>query len=153
MLKYRLIQDNRKNAATKGFWYARAVVENTMTLEELARHMADHNTPFSEGVIKGILTDMVNCIRELVLEGKAVKIPNLAIFSIGVQSKGSETVKDFNATKNITGFRLRSRATGVFTRQQLKQAAHVREQAFYDVKPEEDGTEPGTDGDNDPQEP
>ena len=143
MLKYRLVQDNRSNATNKGYWFARAVVENTLTLEDLARHMADHNTPFSEGVIKGILTDMVNCIRELVLEGKAVKVPNLAIFSIGLKSTGSPTVKDFTAVKNITAFRLRSRATGVFTRQQLKQAAHVREQAFYDVKPEEGSGEGG----------
>lgn len=143
MLKYRLVQDNRSNATNKGYWFARAVVENTLTLEDLARHMADHNTPFSEGVIKGILTDMVNCIRELVLEGKAVKIPNLAIFSIGLKSTGAPTVKDFTAVKNITAFRLRSRATGVFTRQQLKQAVHVREQAFYDVKPEEESSEGG----------
>lgn len=146
MLKYRLVQDNRSNATNKGYWFARAVVENTLTLEDLARHMADHNTPFSEGVIKGILTDMVNCIRELVLEGKAVKIPNLAIFSIGLKSTGAPTVKDFTAVKNITAFRLRSRATGVFTRQQLKQAAHVREQAFYDVKPEEESSEGGEGG-------
>ena len=146
MLKYRLVQDNRSNATNKGYWFARAVVENTLTLEDLARHMADHNTPFSEGVIKGILTDMVNCIRELVLEGKAVKIPNLAIFSIGLKSTGSPTVKDFTAVKNITAFRLRSRATGVFTRQQLKQAVHVREQAFYDVKPEEESSEGGEGG-------
>ena len=146
MLKYRLVQDNRSNANNKGYWFARAVVENTLTLEDLARHMADHNTPFSEGVIKGILTDMVNCIRELVLEGKAVKIPNLAIFSIGLKSTGAPTVKDFTAVKNITAFRLRSRATGVFTRQQLKQAAHVREQAFYDVKPEEESSEGGEGG-------
>ncbi len=143
MLKYRLVQDNRSNANNKGYWFARAVVENTLTLEDLARHMADHNTPFSEGVIKGILTDMVNCIRELALEGKAVKIPNFAIFSIGLKSTGAPTVKDFTAVKNITAFRLRSRATGVFTRQQLKQAAHVREQAFYDVKPEEGSGEGG----------
>jgi len=146
MLKYRLVQDNRSNATNKGYWFARAVVENTLTLEDLARHMADHNTPFSEGVIKGILTDMVNCIRELVLEGKAVKIPNLAIFSIGLKSTGAPTVKDFTAVKNITAFRLRSRATGVFTRQQLKQAVHVREQAFYDVKPEEESSEGGEGG-------
>ena len=72
-----------------GKWYARVVtMGKTVTLEELAEHMAQHNTPYSEGVIRGVLTDMVNCIRELVLEGKSVKIPNLAIFSAGIKSTG-----------------------------------------------------------------
>jgi len=31
--------------------------------------MSNHNTPFSKGAIKGMLTDMVVCIKELLLEG------------------------------------------------------------------------------------
>ena len=62
-------------------WFARAMVTQTIDLEQLAEHMANHNTPYSKGAILGVLTDMVNCIRELVLDGNAVKIPNLAIFS------------------------------------------------------------------------
>ena len=79
---YRKYQNRVKESKMYGKWYARVVtMGKTVTLEELAEHMAQHNTPYSEGVIRGVLTDMVNCIRELVLEGKSVKIPNLAIFS------------------------------------------------------------------------
>ena len=75
---YKLYQNKRKGSTTKDKWYARsAVMGKTVSLEDLAEHMAQHNTPYSEGVIKGVLTDMITCIRELVLEGKAVKIPNL----------------------------------------------------------------------------
>ena len=81
-----------------GKWYARVVtMGKTVTLEELAEHMAQHNTPYSEGVIRGVLTDMVNCIRELVLEGKSVKIPNLAIFSAGIKSTGDRQSRRLHA--------------------------------------------------------
>ena len=89
---YRLYQNNSENFVNKGKWYARSVVMGKMVgLEELAEHMAEHNTPYSEGIIKGVLTDMINCIRELVLDGKAVKIPNLCIFSAGIQSQPADT--------------------------------------------------------------
>ena len=42
--------------------------------------MSNHNTPYSKGAIMGMLTDMVGCIKELLLEGKNVKIADLAIF-------------------------------------------------------------------------
>ena len=60
-----------------GKYYARPVVTETIGIDELAEHMASHNTPFSKGAIKGLLTDMVSCVKELVLQNKAVKIDNL----------------------------------------------------------------------------
>ena len=59
MIRYKLYQDNRMNSAKKGYWYARAVNEEMYNTERLARHMAEHNTPYSAGVIKGVLTDMI----------------------------------------------------------------------------------------------
>ena len=86
MLRYRLYQDNRRNAANPGAWYARPTISQTYGLDDLAEHMAAHDTPFSKGVIYGVLTDMVNCIQELTLDGIAVKIPDLAIFSVGFRT-------------------------------------------------------------------
>ena len=90
---------NEKLSAAYGKFFAYPVVTQTYGLDELAEHMESHNTPFSKGAIKGMLTDMVSCVRELVLQGIAVKIPDLAIFSIG---------------KNIAGLKLRARGTGEF---------------------------------------
>ena len=57
-----------------GKWFAKNVVEETIDLDGLAGHMSNHNSPYSKGVIKGLLTDMIGCIKELLLEGKNVKI-------------------------------------------------------------------------------
>ena len=76
---------NEKLSAANGKFFAYPVITQTYGLDELAEHMESHNTPFSKGAIKGMLTDMVSCVRELVLQGIAVKIPDLAIFSIGIK--------------------------------------------------------------------
>ena len=142
MLRYRLYQDNRRNAANPGAWYARPTISQTYGLDDLAEHMAAHDTPFSKGVIYGVLTDMVECIQELTLQGVSVKIPDLAIFSVGFKSTGAETVKEFNAAENIKAYKLRARATGQYKPQLLKQKVNVRHYGEYKVSTDEPTTEP-----------
>ena len=106
---------NEKLSAANGKFFAYPVVTQTYGLDELAEHMESHNTPFSKGAIKGMITDMVSCIKELTLQGFAVKIDDLAIFSIGIRNKeGAASEKEFTIAKNIDGFRLRARGTGEF---------------------------------------
>ena len=71
-----------------GKLYARVSYKQTMTVQDMAEHMAEHNTAFSEGTITGILIDFVKCIREQVLNGNTVKIDNLAIFKATVEANG-----------------------------------------------------------------
>ena len=86
MIRYVLKQCKNAKQAIYGKLFAYPVIEETIDEEALSAHMASHNTPFSQGAIKGMLTDMVQCIHELLLEGKNVKLTNLAIFSIGMAS-------------------------------------------------------------------
>ena len=108
MIYYKLYQDNRRNAANPGAWYARPAAGQVYDLDALAEHMAAHDTPFSKGVIYGVLTDMVECIQELTLQGVSVKIPDLAIFSVGFKSAGADSVKDFSASEHIKAYKLRA---------------------------------------------
>lgn len=113
---YRLYKDNRKNnAATFGKWYARAVAKQIIDLDGLAQHMSDHSCPYTYGCIKGVLTDMVNCIRELVTDGKQVKLENLALFKAVLQSTGSASPAEFTVAGNIKAVRLRALGTGKFS--------------------------------------
>ena len=113
MLRISLYQNNNEKSQAYQKWYPRVVAEETIGLDELAEHMASHNTPFSKGAIKGILTDAVVCTKELLLLGKNVKFPDLAIFSIGLKVKGgADTKEDFSVAKFIIGLKLRARATG-----------------------------------------
>jgi hypothetical protein len=89
--------------------------------------MSSHNTPYSKGAITGMLTDMVSCIKELLLEGKNVKIADLAIFSLGIKNNGGAVSEDvFTVTKNIKGVKLRARATGELIAKSLNLEASLK---------------------------
>ena len=140
---YRKYQNKNRHSVAYGKWFARAVtIGKTIDINELAKHMSEHNTPYSKGAIKGVLTDMVGCIRELMLEGKAVKLEGLAIFSAGIKTKknGALTSADFSTTKHIDSVYMRARATGEFTRAELTKAGNVTElpKNFTDYKEEEE---------------
>ncbi len=107
---------NQRIAGAYGKWFPRVANTETVALDALAEHMAAHNTPFSKGAILGMLTDFVSCTKELLLLGKNVKIPDLAIFSLGLKVKsGAATKEEFSVSKNIAGLKLRARATGELT--------------------------------------
>ena len=118
---------NKKMPEAYGKFYARPAITQTIGIDGLSEHMSSHNTPFSPGAVKGMLTDMVICIRELFLQGIAVKIDNLAIFSIGIKHKeGANSEKEFTVAKNIEGVRLRARATGELVSDKLKLDATLK---------------------------
>ena len=69
-----------------GKYYARPEVKQTYDMKKLAKHMHSHNSSFSTGLIVGVLTDMVACIKELVLEGNVIKIDDLGLFKASVEA-------------------------------------------------------------------
>ena len=117
--------------------YARVDYKQELSVQDMAQHMAEHNTAFSEGTITGILIDFVKCIREQVLMGNTVKINNLAIFKATVEGNGLDTLYDAQADKVVTAsigtlkdgdktgpavkvIKLLAQSTGDFTREELK---------------------------------
>lgn len=132
MIFYKLYQGKNEKTGTNGKWYARAVSNGTVSLDELAEHMSNHNTPFSAGAIKGMLTDMVSCIKELLIEGKQVKLPDLAIFSVGLSCVGASSRDKFMVKTNVTGCHLRARATGKLNNGNVTEAITLKEYSKYD---------------------
>ena len=128
MIKYKLKQCKNKQSKVFGKWLAYPVIEQTLDLDALAKHMSEHNTPYSEGVIRGVFTDMVKCIKEQLLEGKNVKIDDLAIFSVGIKNSkgGADSEEDFSVSKNICYVKLRARATGELATKALNPEATLR---------------------------
>lgn len=146
MILYNLKKNkNKKMPNAYGKYYAYPVVTQTIGMDGLATHMSGHNTPFSPGAIKGMLTDMVICVRELALQGIAVKIDNLAIFSIGIKNKlGADTEKDFSITKNIEGVKLRARATGELMSDKLNLDATLKKATALTADGTTDKNSPST---------
>ena len=120
-----------------GKLYARVSYKQTLSVQDMAHHMAEHNTMFSEGSITGILIDFVKCVREQVLNGNTVKVDNLAIFKATVEANPLETLYDADTDKvasatigtlaegqktgaAVKTVKLLAQSTGDFTREELK---------------------------------
>ena len=144
MIRYILRKIKNDQSPVFNRWFAYPVVEETVNLSNLAKHMASHNTPFSAGVIKGLLTDMINCIKELLLEGKNVKIDDLAIFSLGIKNRkgGAESEDEFTVTQNIEGVKFRARATGELMAKNLNLEASMKKAKAVDDKGNNTTTQP-----------
>ena len=135
MVRYILQQIKITSSKAYGKWYAKNVVEETIDLDGLSEHMSHHNSPYSKGVIKGLLTDMIQCIKELLLQGKNVKIDDLAIFSLGIKNKlAAATEEDFTVSKNIEGVKLKARATGELMSKSLNLDATLKKATFVNGK-------------------
>ena len=140
---------NKKMPEAYGKFYARPAITQTIGIDGLSEHMSSHNTPFSPGAVKGMLTDMVICIRELCLQGIAVKIDNLAIFSIGIKHKeGANSEKEFTVEKNVEGVRLRARATGELVSDKLKLDATLKKASSLTGDAGDDSPTTPSGGDN-----
>lgn len=133
-LTYQIYQNrNSNNEKTFKKYFARVKHDKKIVeLDALSEHMASHNTPYSPGCILGILTDAVRCIRELTLEGKQVRLPNLAIFGLGVESSGVLDINDFDINTLIKRTKLSARATGTFRTAELKGIVTFQEADDYE---------------------
>ena len=125
-----------------GKLYARVSYKQTLSVQDMAKHMSEHNTMFSEGSITGILIDFVKCVREQVLSGNTVKIDNIAIFKATVEANALETLYDAENDKTASAsigtlaegqktgpavktIKLLAQSTGDFTRDELKKDAKL----------------------------
>jgi len=136
MLELYLSQNMNSHSDAYGKWYPRVSYKQTLNIHDMAVHMAEHNTPFSEGTIEGILRDFVKCTREQTLMGNTVKVDNLAIFKVSCVGNGCSKLYDPDTEKTIaasigtmkktdkTGpavnsLKLLAQATGEYTREEL----------------------------------
>ena len=81
--------------------FAVAQYAEVMTIEKFARHIATHGCVYSRADISAILYLAVDCMREMLLEGRKIRLGDLGDFSVSLSSKGAETAKQFSAA-NIT---------------------------------------------------
>jgi len=70
----------------------------TVSLSQLAHHIREHGSTFSEGSIIGILTDMVECIKEQLLLGNFVNLDGLMRIFYTFTAKGVENADDFDSS-------------------------------------------------------
>ena len=66
-------------------------------INELSDHITGHNSVFSRGTIVGVLTEMCDCIRELLLQGYSIELGEIGRFSTSIKCEGADTIEEFSA--------------------------------------------------------
>lgn len=80
--------------------YAKNQVNEIWTLEKFARHIAAHNGVYSRGTVKGVLSDMCECLVEQLLNGNKIQLGELGTFGISLSCEPADSLDKFSA-KNI----------------------------------------------------
>ena len=142
MIELYLTRNNNETSEAYGKYYPRVSYKQTLNIHDMAKHMAEHNTPFSEGTIEGILRDFVKCTREQTLMGNTVKVDDLAIFKVSASGNGCAKLYDPDTDKTISAsigtikktdktgasvasLKLLAQATGEYTREELNKVAKL----------------------------
>ena len=124
-LQVNLYKNNNSKSKGYNMIYARAENQKPMTTEGLAEHMHDHNSPYDEGIILGVLKQMTRCIRELILDGKPVKLTDLCIFKAAVTSGPAASYLAYDLGKDVKNVRLSCISCAKYTRSEMKKAAKL----------------------------
>ena len=147
-IKYRKIKRTPQTGenAGKELWYATVVTDREMNFEEFVDHISSHNSPYSRGTVHGVMMDMLDCLKELILDGKSVRLGDLGLFSIGMSSRG-EVSRDKVTSASVEGIHLLVKNTKNWSNSELKKLCKI---TAYDARGgEEDGsgTTPGAGSD------
>ena len=148
ILKYKMVERiNPQDKEAAPMWYGKAVQDRTIDFEGLVSHMSEHNSPYSRGVIHGVLTDMLDCVKELVLDGKSVRLGDLGLFSVGLKTRGAKTRDKWSVTSHVQGVTLNVRNTKTWSNTELRKQTTLQELNGYDngklAEDEEGGEEAG----------
>lgn len=88
-----------RDAAPK--FYANPQVSENISLSAFCRHIASHGSVYNRADIMSVITQTVDCLREMLLKGNKVDLGDLGSFYIGLNSKGTATAEDFNPAVHI----------------------------------------------------
>ena len=125
-LKYRKVERTPQvgKDAGKKKYYATVVNDRTMEFEDFVTHISEHNSPYSRGTVHGVLMDTLDCLQELILDGKCVRLADLGLFSIGMTSRGEDSAAKVSA-QSIEGVHLIVRNTKNWSNAELKKKCRI----------------------------
>ena len=105
--------------------------------EEFVDHISSHNSPYSRGTVHGVMMDMLDCLKELILDGKSVRLGDLGLFSIGMSSHG-EVSRDKVSAASVEGIHLLVKNTKTWSNNELKKLCKITAYDSYGAE-ETDG--------------
>ena len=100
---FKLIKNNIKSSKSYGKYFAKAVSQGEVTMEELAADAAA-NCGISKGNFVRGVTELEEMMKNRLADGQTVVIEGIGRFSLRVESIGVDNPKEFNIARHITRF-------------------------------------------------
>ena len=97
----KLIKNNIKSRSSYGKYFAKAVSQGEVTIDEIAEE-ACRNSGCSEGTVVMVVTELEDILKHRLAEGQTVVLPGIGRFSLRVESIGVDDPKEFNIGRHIT---------------------------------------------------
>ncbi len=97
-VSYVTLQNKRKGG--NQMWYGRAVHPAVISTKELAEAI-QRNCSITRSDVMGVITMMVDVMKEDLQNGKKVELDEFGTFRIKMKSGPAASAKEFNATKNV----------------------------------------------------
>ena len=80
--------------------YGQTQMSEVVDLRSFSQHIASHGCVYGRSDIMAVLIKMVDCMYEMLLEGKKVQLGDLGSFSPTISTEGADTAAEFT-TRNI----------------------------------------------------
>ena len=97
----KLFKSNIKSRNSYGKYFAKAVSQGEVTIDEIAEE-ACRNSGCSEGTVVMVVTELEDILKHRLAEGQTVVLPGIGRFSLRVKSIGVNDPKEFNIGRHIT---------------------------------------------------
>ena len=108
---YEVYQNDIKDSesAMYGKWYARLKSIETQSTTKLAKHISEHGSVYTQDVVEGVMTKFKNCLLEMLLESKKVKVTGLGTFYLTAECEkgGADKEADFNVNQHLKALHIR----------------------------------------------
>lgn len=88
-------QSTNQKSTTFGKWYGRIVHTETLSTEQFVNHICSHGSPFDRATITGVLVAACDCLVELVLDSKKVRLGDLGTFYLSAETEPGDTAEEF----------------------------------------------------------
>jgi hypothetical protein len=87
VLKLAMAQQRSPKSLGYSKYFAKVADRQTLTQRGFVQHMVDHGLSYPRAVIDGVLTQIIQCLPELVGHGVAVKLDGLGTFYPTIENK------------------------------------------------------------------
>lgn len=72
--------------------FAAAQIREKLGTDKFVEHVLRYNSVFSKGTIKGVLADVISCVREQLLNDNKVQLDGLGTFGFTISSEPADTL-------------------------------------------------------------